>query len=81
MDTVIDQLETALDSARLYEETQVQAQNERMISEISSQMRETLDIESVLQTAARELRRVLNLAEVEIRMGKEDNTSNQGSER
>ena len=44
-------------------------------------MRQTLDIETVLQTAVRELRSALDLAEVEIRMGsapKQDGTENSG---
>jgi GAF domain-containing protein/HAMP domain-containing protein len=69
MQEFTSRLEEALESARLYEDTQIQANNERMIGEISTHMRETLDVETVLQTAARELRSVLNLAEVEIRMG------------
>jgi len=69
LETIIEQIGVALDSARLYEETQIQANNERLIGEISTHMRETLDVGTVLQTAARELRSVLNLAEVEIRMG------------
>jgi len=69
LETIIEQLGVALDSARLYEETQVKANNERMIGEISAHMRQTLNIETVLQTAARELRSALDLAEVEIRMG------------
>ena len=73
LESIIEQLGVALDSARLYEETQVQANNERIIGEIGSQMRETLDIETVIQTAAREIRKALNLAEVEIRMGSDDN--------
>jgi GAF domain-containing protein/HAMP domain-containing protein len=72
LEIIIEQLGVALDSARLYEETQFQANSERMIGEISTKMRETLDIESVIQTAARELRNALNLAEVEIRMGSDD---------
>jgi K+-sensing histidine kinase KdpD len=69
LETIVEQIGVALDSARLYEETQTQANNERLISEISTHMRETLDVGTVLKTAARELRSVLNLAEVEIRMG------------
>ena len=69
LEAIIEQIGVALDSARLYEETQIQANNERIIGEVGTHMRETLDVETVLQTAARELRSVLNLAEVEIRMG------------
>ena len=69
LETIIEQIGVALDSARLYQETQIQANNERLIGEISAHMRQTLDIETVLETAARELRSLLDLAEVEIRMG------------
>jgi GAF domain-containing protein len=67
--TLVDQLGVALDTARLYEETQERAERERMVGEITSHMRETLDLETVLQTAAREMRRALDLAEVEMRLG------------
>ena len=69
LNTLIDQLGVSLDSARLYEETQERAERERMVGEITSHMRETLDLETVLQTAAREMRRALDLAEVEMRLG------------
>jgi GAF domain-containing protein len=67
--TLVDQLGVALDTARLYEETQERAERERMVGEITGHMRETLDLETVLQTAAREMRRALDLAEVEMRLG------------
>jgi GAF domain-containing protein len=66
---ITEQIGISLDSARLYHETQMRAETERIIGETSTRMRETLDIETVLRTAARELRAALNLAEVEIRMG------------
>jgi GAF domain-containing protein len=69
LETLIDQLGVALESARLFEATQQQAERERLISEITSRMRATPDIEIVLQTAVRELRNALNLEEVEVRMG------------
>jgi GAF domain-containing protein len=72
LDTLSDRLESALDTARLYEETQQRAAQERVVSEATTRMRETLDIETILQTAAQELRSALNLAEVEVRMGLQD---------
>ncbi len=63
------QIAAALENARLLEETQRRAAFEQIRSEIASRMRETLDIETVLRTAARELRQTLELAEVEVRMG------------
>ena len=59
-------LEAAMDSARLYEDTQDRAERELIISETSARIRETLDIEAVLATAASELRDVLNAAEVDV---------------
>ncbi len=69
LETLIDELGIALDSARLFEETQQQAERERLIGEVTTRMRAMPDIQVVLQTAARELRKALNLEEVEIRLG------------
>lgn len=65
--TLAGRLESTLDSARLYEELQDRAARERMVSEASSRMRESLDVETVMQTAVQELHRALgNIAETEI---------------
>jgi len=69
IDVLSNQLGIALDSARVFEETQQRAQSERIISEAATRMRETLDIESVMKTAAEEIRRALELPEVVIRLG------------
>ncbi len=57
--TIVEQLGIALDSSRLYAETQHRAEQERLIGEITSRMRETLDVEAVLQTAAEEIYQIL----------------------
>lgn len=66
--TIIDQLGVALESARLYEASQSQAERERLIGEVASRMRESLDVDSVLRTAVQELRRSLGISQVEVRM-------------
>jgi GAF domain-containing protein len=66
--TLTEQLGAALDSARLFEETLNRAEKERMIGQITSRVRETLDIETVLKTATLEIRKALDLEEVEVRM-------------
>ncbi|MBN1487226.1 MAG: GAF domain-containing protein [Anaerolineae bacterium] len=71
MHTLMEQLELALDGARLYEDIQRRAVQEQLVGEITSKMRETLDMDSILQTAAREIRDALSLAEVEVRLGSE----------
>ncbi len=69
MHTLVDELSQALESARLFEETQERALRERLVGEITSRMRSTLEIETVMQTAVREIQQVLKLAEVELRLG------------
>lgn len=66
--TLTEQLGVALDSARMFEETLLRAERERLISEITGRVRETLDIDTVLKTAAKEMQKVLDLEEVEVRM-------------
>lgn len=80
METVVEQLGAALESARLYQETQRRAAQEKLIGEIASHMRQSLDISSVLQTVAREMRQALNLAQVEVRLkrGASDNEVRSG---
>lgn len=64
-----ERVAVALESARLFGETQRLAAQERMVSEITARMRETLDVDSILQTAASDLRSALGLAEVEVQVG------------
>jgi len=66
--TLIDQLAAALDSARLYQDAQGRASREQLVAELSGRIRETLDLETVLQTAAREVRQALGLPEVVVRL-------------
>jgi GAF domain-containing protein len=69
LEAIIEQLGVAFESARLYEETQRRAAFEKLTREITTQMRESLDIDTVLRIAAAEFKRALDLSEVEIRMG------------
>jgi len=68
IETLIEQLGTALESARLYQDTQRRAARERLTGEITTRMRETLDIETMLITATQEIRQSLDLPEVVIRL-------------
>ncbi|MEJ5309526.1 MAG: GAF domain-containing protein [Anaerolineae bacterium] len=63
-----DQLNVALESARLYLETQRAAARERTIGEATSHIRESLDIEAVLKTTANEIRQALDLDTLVIRL-------------
>jgi len=65
MDTalaLVEQLNTALDSARLYQETRRRAERERLAGEITAKLRATNDPQVILQTAIQELRQALGAA-------------------
>ncbi len=68
LETLIDQVGTALDSARLYQATQQRAAQERLTGEVTARIRETLDMETVLRTAVQEVRQALGLPEVVVRL-------------
>ncbi len=59
-------LSVALEGARLYDQSQRRAARERIIGEASAKMRETLDIEGVLETAAQEFRNALGASKAEV---------------
>ncbi|MFC1936608.1 GAF domain-containing protein [Chloroflexota bacterium] len=80
MQSLTDQLGIALDSARLFLETQQRAATEQIITEISTEVRETLDIDSILITAAERIRETLKLPEVSIRFATQtDHMENNGA--
>ena len=66
---VAQDVSQALENVRLLEDTRARAARESVIGEISARMRETLDVDMVLQTALREISETLGLAEVQVRMG------------
>ncbi|MBN1580597.1 MAG: GAF domain-containing protein [Anaerolineae bacterium] len=62
------QLAQTIESLRLLDETQRNAARERTVGEITGRMRESLDVDTVLQTAAREIEQSLGLYDVTIRL-------------
>ncbi|HFD39824.1 MAG TPA: GAF domain-containing protein [Anaerolineae bacterium] len=68
VETLAGQLGVALESARLYQETQRRAAREQLIGEITTRVRESLEIETVLRTAAEEIRRALGLERAVVRL-------------
>ncbi|HNT22960.1 MAG TPA: GAF domain-containing protein [Anaerolineales bacterium] len=61
METLIDQLGVALENARLYEDTQKRAEQERLLSDITAKVRSSTDINLILQTAMQELAEALRI--------------------
>ena len=70
--TLTERLSQALESARVYQASQTQAIQEQLTTEISGQLRQTLDIDTVLKTAAKQLGDAFNAKEVVIRMAPDE---------
>ena len=69
IDQICLQIAVAIEVSRLFEQTEQSAQRERTVGEITSRMRESLDVETVLKTAADEIRKNMGLRNVTIRLG------------
>ena len=72
LDSIAEQVASALDRARLFEDTRRSAARDQIIGELSAQMRGSLDIDQVLQNAVREMVSTLNFARVEVRLSGEE---------
>jgi GAF domain-containing protein len=63
-----DQLGMTLDSARLFQEARRRAARDRLLGEVTARMRESLDMDTVLRTAAQEIRQALGLARMGVQL-------------
>jgi GAF domain-containing protein/HAMP domain-containing protein len=70
VDALVDQLGVALESARLFENTQLLAERERLVSAFNTRLQESLDVDAVLRTAVSEMRRILGSKHVTLVLGK-----------
>jgi GAF domain-containing protein/HAMP domain-containing protein len=67
-EAIAEQFALAADNLRLLEETQRRAARDRLLSEVTARMRETLDVRTVLETTADQLYQILDLDKVVIRL-------------
>lgn len=75
LQTLSDQLGVALESARLYQDTQRRAARERLSAQVTARMRESLDMETVLRTAVAEMRQALELEGVVVQLARPEETA------
>lgn len=68
VESLTEQLGIALDSARLYQDSQRAAARERVIGQVSGRIRETLDMGAVLRTAAEQICQALSLEDLVVRL-------------
>ena len=75
MRTLAEQLGVALENARLFSNTQRSAERERILSDISSKVRASTNLEVILQTAVRDLADVLKVNKGSIQLRTKDDRS------
>ena len=66
---VTNRLALAAENLRLLDETRRHAAQEQMVGEVTARMRQTLDVDAVLDTAVDEIARVFGLAALDLRLG------------
>jgi GAF domain-containing protein/uncharacterized membrane protein len=74
VEAIANEAAIALENARLLEEIQNRAQDERKIGHIAARAQSSLDLETVLKTAVEEIGMAVNAARVQIRLGVSKNT-------
>ncbi len=72
VEAVTEQLSLALESVRLYQDTQRRAERERVTGQLTARIRESLDVETVLRIAVNEIGEALGLAALDVRIGTEE---------
>jgi GAF domain-containing protein len=66
VESIADQAALALENARLIEDVRESARRSELLALASSRMRASLDIRTIVETAAREYVQALNLTEAEV---------------
>jgi GAF domain-containing protein len=79
-ETLSDQASVALERVRLLEETQRRAEREQMIGQMTVHFTRSLDVNTLLQTAMRELGQLPDITEVSIHVRPPGESLPQGSE-
>ena len=69
VEEVANRLALALENARLLEETRERAEQERIVANITARVRASMDPETILQTAVRELGAALGTSRAFVRLG------------
>lgn len=72
LETSASRLAIALENVRLLDEVQTRAEREHLVSDLSSKIRSTSEIDRILRTTAEELGRLLGVSQVTVQLRKED---------
>jgi GAF domain-containing protein len=70
--TFAAQATVSIENARLFDEARRRAERERLVADISAQVRSSVEVETILRTSIRELGRALRASDGLIRLGSAD---------
>lgn len=68
-ETMANQMANAIEKQRLFDQTKERARREQLTRQIGADMTRSLDMETIMQTVARELSRALGASHAVVRMG------------
>jgi GAF domain-containing protein/HAMP domain-containing protein len=78
VEAIAERMALAAENLRLLDETQRRATQDRLVNEVTGRVRQSLDLDTVLQTAAREMRAALGLYDITIRIESPNGHSDRG---
>lgn len=78
-ETMANQMANAIEKQRLFDQTRERAYREQVTREIGANLSRSLDMETILQTMARELSHALGASHAVVRVGAADTKSNGGN--
>jgi len=81
IESAAERLATAMESARLYEETRLRADREQSISRVTTAISSSTEYEQILQTTVREIGSLLNNTEVTIQLLEEPSAAKRTQQR
>ncbi len=81
VEEVASQVGLAIDNIRLLEEATHRARQEQMVGQLAARFSQSLDLDTLLQTAARELGQLPDVSEVSVFIGQETQQTSQSKQR
>jgi GAF domain-containing protein len=81
VDEVANQVGLAIDNIRLLEEATQRAKQEQTLGKIASRFSQSLDLDTLLQTAARELGQLPDISEISVFIGQDAQQGSQSKQR
>lgn len=79
MNTLVDQLETALETARLYSNTQIQAERERLTHEVTDKLHRSPDMDALMKTLLQEISTALGASSAFVQLSAEQRSGKKGN--